>query len=262
MEVYRIPSKKIQDIVFANATYEAVIEGLNGYFASEPRNNYITVKMESDGIKQDFALYEPEAWADILIEWLRKKHDIFYRPGMTLDQVEAARSVAKMCDLRAPSRYFSDEACIEYLFSLINSKQKDRSFTILQDLYRDIFKRQPGGLSAEDIANKILDRVLETEDLLHKSVDSVNKECKATGKLMVEDYKLKLKDYILKDIKKHGYRYDGLETKSPQEIVDWIIEMATCPRDGWAKDEIENLRGQISRLKDLINAMNEEVGDM
>lgn len=463
MEVYRIPSKKIQEIIFANATYEAVIEGLNGYFASEPRNDYITVKMESDGIKQDFVLYEPEAWADILIEWLRKKHDIFYRPGMTLGHVEAARSAAKMCRLRAhikdeirkrglwfgededipelvdtlfkaydeegeradknrkevkdiilqdimndirqessrngfefpeeidgepltvkrvfhdllellrmketriktlnaelatkwtktslinwlhqrarhkgvelddtflysddtqydwtdivdslfdeivkmrheieevndkrwkdlrdinkllgydgvdgyvddfaktvkaraectkralgeesdinklireyctkhgivaPSRYLGDEACVEYLFSVIDLKQKDRSFTILQDLYRDIFKKQPDGLSAEDIANKILDRVLKTEDLLHKSVDSVNKECKATGRLMVDDYKLKLKSYILKDIKEHGYRYDGLQSKSIEEIVDWIITMATLDRSSIALRDI------------------------
>ena len=258
------------------------------------------------------------------------------------------------------------------LGSVVDLKQKDRAAVILQDLYRDIFKKQPDGLSAEDIANKILDRVLKTEDLLYKSVDSVNKECKATGRLMVEDYekdllqfiykeyedriglsdntitynppsvrntvlkiisdyarsrtrvdiletqiksifdkykskftvddylinadpssglmldcfsawfrdissaaesrgkiraeienyKLKLKDYILKDIKEHGYRYDGLETKSIEDIVDWIVTMATCARNEWAKDEIENLRGQISRLKDLINAMNEEVGDM
>lgn len=165
-------------------------------------------------------------------------------------------------DIVAPSRYFSDKACVEYLFSIINSKQKDRSFTILQDLHRDIFKKQPDGLSAEDIANKILDRVLETEDLLHKSVDSVNKECKATGKLMVEDYEFKLKNYILKDIKKHGYRYDGLENKSIEEIVGFIIAMATCPIDERAYYVIGTLRGQISRLKDLINAMNEEVGDM
>lgn len=160
----------------------------------------------------------------------------------------------------APSRYLTDEACVEYLFSVID--QKDRSFAILQDLYRDIFKRQPNGLSAEDIANKILDRMLMTEDLLHKSVDSVNKECKATGRLMLDDYKLKLKDYILKDIKEHGYRYDGLETKSIEEIVDWIITMVTCPRDEWAASEIRNLRGHIDSLKGLINAMNEEVGDM
>lgn len=98
-------------------------------------------------------------------------------------------------DIIAPSRYFSDKACVEYLFSVVDLKQKDRSFAILQDLYRDIFKKQPDGLSAEDIANKILDKVLET-------------------------------------------------------------------RDEWTNYEIENLRGKITTLKDLINAMNEEVGDM
>lgn len=457
MEDYRTLSKESQEILFANVTYETVIDGLNGYFASEPRNDYITVKMESDDIKQDFALYEAEAWADILISWLRTKHGIFYYPGMEAKYAKMERippftermmdegalnslkalykrvigqevginshtliadsikcavnakesAIEKMkeriaelesnfkavCDeddifrtralkaeeeakklkeqlekaaadyqalseenqklknaeksdtnklireyctehgIVAPSRYLSDEACIEYLFSV--------SVTILQDIYRDIFKRQPDGLSAKDIATKILDRMLTTEDLLHKSVDSVNKECKATGRMMVEAYKIDLKDYILKDIKEHGYRYDGLQTKSIEEIVDWIITMATLDRSSIAlrdiyttvaspverrrynidncdgaivdhmKDYIlrrfEGLRinieyclkkmseldgckkdlkileeqqeflvkqnselsckicakdGEISRLKDLINAMNEEVKDM
>lgn len=82
MKVYKTPSKDVQEIILANVTYKEVIEGLNGYFASEPRNDYITVKMESDDIKQDFALYEAEAWADILISWLRTEHGIFYYPGM------------------------------------------------------------------------------------------------------------------------------------------------------------------------------------
>lgn len=155
----------------------------------------------------------------------------------------------------------------------------------------------------------------------------------------IENYKLKLKGYILKDIKEHGYRYNGLETKSIEKIVDWTIMLAACDRSSIAlrdiyttvaspaerlryrscdgptidhmKDYIlrrfEGLRanteyclkkmseldgckkelrileeqredfmkqnavlankidakdGEISRLKDLINAMNEEVEDM
>lgn len=548
MEIYRTPSKESQDILLASVVCSEVIEGLNRYFASEPRNNYISIWPTVN--KRDFVLYEPEAWADILIEWLRKKHDIFYYPGMEvkhakieripplterlmdegalnslkalhkritgedpavsshtliadaircsvyekeseIEELKADLKKAKMekekflievadreeeieelqnkdydvylehrryiinsivnnirqeasrngfdlpkkidgeplsiertfhdllellmkrtaeikkvndqrwndlrdinkalgCDgmdghvddfakavkaraectkralgeesdinklirdyctkhdIVAPSRYFSDKACVEYLFSIINSKQKDCSFAILQDLYRDIFKRQPDGLSAEDIANKILDRVLETEDLLHKSVDSVNKECKAVGKQMVDDYekdllkfiykeygnrihlsdetitydppsvrntvlkiisdyarcrirvdiletriksifdkgktkftvddyvlegdpttmfmldyisswigspaesrgktraeienyKLKLKDYILHGIKKRGYRYDGLEKKSIEDIVDWIITMATCANKSDISDRIHEI---------------------
>lgn len=91
MEVYKTPSKEIQEIILANLTYETAIEGLNGYFASEPRNEYITVKMESDGIKQDFALYEAEAWADILITWLRTKHGVFYYPGMEAKYAKTER---------------------------------------------------------------------------------------------------------------------------------------------------------------------------
>ena len=382
-----------------------VIKGLNGYYESDKRNSYITVRRND---AEAPAYLTTALYLSALIEWLREDFDIFYRPGLKLDQIEAARSAAKMCCLRAhikdeiskrdlwfgadadipalvdtffkaydecgkardrnrenavklsevnrelrkelnalkdtvskvrnrlnkkfctdakgyyendlerlvdiaeeevkklkeqldkaaadyqalseenqklkysqksdinalirdyctkndiiaPSRYFSDKACVEYLFSVVDLKQKNRAAVILQDLYRDIFKKQPNGLSAEDIANKILDRMLETEDLLHKSVDSVNKECIAVGENMVNDYKLSLKSYILKGIEEHGYRYDGLEKKSIEEIVDWIITMATCPRNEWAKDEIENLRGQISRLKDLINVMNEEVKDM
>lgn len=326
--------KSIEIVRKYNFDPKEVIAGLNGYYESDKRNGYITVRRND---AEGPAYFTTALYLSALIEWLRVDHYIFYYPGMdirdsvesglTVDQVEAAKMCCLIASIKAalskrgiwfdknadipelfdvlfkaldevgeradgirkeavklskenrelkssqksdtnalirdcctshgiiaPSRYLSDEACVEYLFSV--------SFAILQDLYRDIFKKQPDGLSAEDIANKILDRVLETEDLLHKSVDSVNKECKATGRMMVEAYKIDLKDYILKDIKEHGYRYDGLETKSVEDIVDRIIQMATCPRDEWAASEIRNLRGHIDSLKGLINAMNEEVGDM
>lgn len=237
-----------------------VIKGLNGYYESDKCNSYITIRR--NGVQT--AYLTTTLYLSALIEWLREDFDIFYRPGMTLDQVEAAtralkaeeevkklkeqldkaaadyqalseenqklknaeksdtnKLIREYCTehgIIAPSRYISDEACVEYLFSVIDLKQKDRSFTILQDLYRDIFKRQPGGLSAEDIANKILDKVLETDSPAAQ---------RGKTRAEIENYKLKLKDYILKDIKKHGYRYDGLETKSIEEIVDWIITMAT-----------------------------------
>lgn len=526
MEIYRTPSKEIQEIILASVTYETVINGLNGYFASEPRNDYITVKMVSD--KQNSALYEPEAWADIMITWLRTKHGIFYYPGMeakyakmekipsftkrmmnegafnslkklyknvtgeedktdsptlivstiscnfsnkdktisvlkeqiellkgevrnlnaelatkwtktslidwlqqearhkgvelddaflysddaqydwtdivdflfdeivkmrreikskesgiedlkehitlleadlkkakiekekllieVVDREEEIESLQNkdydvylehrqyiiksiMCDIHqdasrngfnlpeeidgeplsiertfhdllellmkrtkeirevndkrwkdlrdinkalgydgmdghvddfamavkaraectkralgeesdinklirdyctehgivAPSRYFSDKACIEYLFSV--------SVSILQDLYRDIFKKQPDGLSVKDIANKILNKVSTKDDeisqlkALINAIDSV-KESRGKIRAEIENYKLKLKDYILKDIKEHGYRYDGLETKSIEEIVDWIIMLAACDRSGIALRDI------------------------
>ena len=429
-----------------------VIKGLNGYYESDKRNSYITVRRND---AEAPAYLTTALYLSALIEWLREDFDIFYRPGLTLDQVEAARGAAKMCGLRAhikdeiskrglwcgadedvpalvdtlfkaydecrecldrnrkdavklsevnqelrkelntlkdtgiycnklireyctehgivaPSPYFSDKACVEYLFSVIKLDRKDRAAAILYDLYHDIFHKDCNQFTYEDIATKILDKVLKTEDLLHKSVDSVNKECKATGKLMIadyekdllqfickeykdriglsdntitynppsvrntvlkiisdyarsrtrvdiletqiksifdkykskftvddylinadpssglmldcfsawfrdtstdsesrgkiraeiENYKLKLKDYILKDINEHGYRYGGLEKKSIEEIVDWIITMATCPRNEWANCEIKKLRDQIDSLKGLINAMNEEVKDM
>ena len=89
MEVYKTPSNDVQEIILANVTYEAVINGLNGYFASEPRNDYIIVKMVSDN--RNFALYEGEAWADILISWLRTGHGVFYYPGMEAKYAKTER---------------------------------------------------------------------------------------------------------------------------------------------------------------------------
>lgn len=469
MEVYRTTSKEVQEIILANVTYEVVIEGLNGYFASEPRNDYITVKMESD--KQDFALYEAEAWADILISWLRTEHEIFYYPGMeakyakmerippftermmdegalnslkalykrvigqavginshtliadsikcainakeseiekmkeriaeleynfkavcdeddifrtralkaeeevkklkkevesaqkevvckdimnyiryessrngfdlpeeidgepltikrvfhdllellrkketdikearkkhwndlrdihkalgrdgTCDSIDGfakavkaraeyveslARNVERetqksdtnklirdYCtkhDIVAPSRYLGDEACVDYLFSV--------SVSILQDLYRDIFKKQPNGLSAKDIATKILDKVSTKDDeisqlkALINAIDSV-KESRGKIRAEIENYKLSLKDYILKDIKENGYRYDGLETKSIEEIVDWIIMLAACDRSGIAlKDIYATVASPVERRRYNIDDCDGEIVD-
>ena len=94
----------------------------------------------------------------------------------------------------APSRYLSDRASVEYVFSLLDSYSKQR-----------------------------------------------NEAC-ADRDRAVDDYKLKLKDDILHDIKEHGYRYDGLETKSIEDIVDWIIEMATC-----GDKEVEDAKKETKR---------------
>lgn len=67
---------------------KSVIEGLNGYYESEPRNGVIRVyRNDVDG-----PAYLGVNWLSALIEWLREDHDIFYYPGM---------NAAKMCGLRA-----------------------------------------------------------------------------------------------------------------------------------------------------------------
>lgn len=272
MEVYRTPSKEIQEIILASVTYEAVIKGLNGYFASEPRNNYITVKMESD--KQNFALYEGEAWADILIEWLRKKHEIFYYPGMEAKKEDVWKNVMNCIRQEAsPCGFGLPRACQDLIEDL---KRRDEEIKELKERIAKLEERIAKlEFRVEAVCNEydiFRARALNTEcvkralgeesDILHKSVDSVNKECKATGKLMVEDYKLKLKDYILKDIKKHGYRYGGLQSKSVEEIVDWIITMATSDRSNIAlRDIYTTVASPAERLRYNIDDCNGEIVD-
>lgn len=129
MEIYRTPSKEIQEIILANLTYETVINGLNGYFASEPRNDYITIRMEPD--KQNFALYEGEAWADILIEWLRKKHGIFYYPGMEVKKEDVWKNVMN-CIRQEPSPcgFGLPTACRDLIEDL---KKRDAKIEELKD---------------------------------------------------------------------------------------------------------------------------------
>lgn len=74
-------------------------------------------------------------------------------------------------DIIPPSPYFSDRACVEYLFSVVDLEREHRA---------------------------------------------------SVGKQMVEDYKLSLKNYILTDI--------GLETKSVEELITWLIKMAGLPK--------------------------------
>lgn len=101
MDIY-MSTKEIQESVLASVTYGSVIDGLNGYFASEPRNSYITVRATFDN--PDFILHDPEAWADILISWLRTKHNIFYYPGM-----EVCPLTEHMTELKLQNKLLKDE---------------------------------------------------------------------------------------------------------------------------------------------------------
>lgn len=85
-------------------------------------------------------------------------------------------------DITAPSPYFSDKACVEYLFSVVDLEREHRA---------------------------------------------------AVGKQMVDDYKLSLKKYILTDI--------GLETKSVEELITWLIKMARLPRTSESESFLRDL---------------------
>lgn len=435
MEVYRTPSKETQEILLASAIYAEVIEGLNGYFTSEPRNEYITIHRRIDS--RTFYLYDPEAWADILITWLRTKHEIFYYPGMEakyakMEKIpsftermmdEGAYNSLKALHKRVTGKetstnshtliadnikYFVNEeesdikklkdriAELESNFKAVcdeddifrtralKAEEEVRKLNVELNTLKDTVSRVRSGLNKKfcplgyeddleklaDIAVKaveerdetisrinttaqkdakqecydylwnalknlspdcdalkieryegLVDRIFYEMSLIedgckrcqrnhstykfnyirrtNKAEEEVKKlkekldkatadyqalseenqklkfklngsigrqeytiELRAKTRAEIENYKLKLKDYILKDIKEHGYRYDGLQSKSVEEIVGFIIAMATCPRNEWANCEIKKLRSQIDTLKGLINAMNEEVKDM
>jgi hypothetical protein len=59
-------------------------------------------------------------------------------------------------------------------------------------------------------------------EYLFSVVDLEREHRAAVGKQMVDDYKLSLKKYILTDI--------GLETKSVEELITWLIKMARLPK--------------------------------
>lgn len=93
-------------------------------------------------------------------------------------------------DIIAPSPYFSDKACVEYLFSVVDLEREHRA---------------------------------------------------AVGKQMVEDYKLSLKSYILTDIQESIYCYHGLETKTVEELITWLIKMARLPKMSEFESFLKNL---------------------
>lgn len=334
MEVYKTPSKDVQEIILANVTYKEVIEGLNGYFASEPRNDYITIKMKSD--KQNFALYEAEAWADILISWLRTKHEIFYYPGM-----EA--KYAKMERIPPFTERMMDEGALNSLKALykrvigqavgINShtliadsikcavnekesaieKMKERIAELESNFKAvcdddDIFRTR--ALKAEEEIRKLKVELNAIKDTVSQARSRLNS--KFVSLPGYEEDLVKLADIALKAVeardqtysrinttakkeaKQECYEYlwnalknltpdcDALKIDRYEDLVDRIFyEMSLvnygCKRcrkehstekfdyirrTNKAEEEVKNLRGQIKRLKGLINAMNEEVKDM
>lgn len=108
---------------------------------------------------------------------------------------------------------------------------------ILETRIKSIFDRCKANFTVDDY---VLNGDPTTSFMLDCISSWISSPTESRGKTRaeIENYKLKLKDYILKDIKEHGYRYDGLEKKSIEEIVDWIITMATLDRSNIALRDI------------------------
>ena len=97
---------------------------------------------------------------------------------------------------------------------------------ILEERIKSIFDKYKTKFTVDDY---VIDGDSSTRFMLDCIGSWIDSPAKSRGKTRaeIENYKLKLKDYILRDINEHGYRYNGLETKSIEEIVDWIITMVT-----------------------------------
>lgn len=302
----------IEDVRKYHFDPKEVIKGLNGYYESDKRNGYITVKRND---VEGPAYLSTILWLSALIEWLREDHDIFYYPGMDIrdsggpglifDQVEAARNAAKMCGLRAHIKdelgmrdlWFDKNAdileLVDTLFRALdccdetinrltrpwNDECKDIMNYIRHEASRNGFdlpeEIDGGALTIKRVFHDLLELLGKKEaqrkavneqrwedlrdiykalgcDGMNGHIDDFAKAVKARAEYIeslsriakqeVDDYKLSLKDYILHDIKEHGYRYNGLETKSIEEIVDWIITMATC-----ANKTVEDVQKETKR---------------
>ena len=207
-EIWAVNDQRWKDL---RDIYKALgCDGMNGHiddFAKTVKERAIVIKSERDRyLKQ----------RDTAIE----DYQTLCEENQKSDVNKLIRDYCIKNNIIAPSRYFSDKACVEYLFAIIDLERKDRSFAILQDLYRYIFEKHPDGLSAEDIANKILDKVLETEDLSRKK-DATMAESDWYG----------ISPYIKKKAEEHG------------------ISMHECKSDDW-RFVIGFLMGIIARMKE------------
>lgn len=154
-----------------------------------------------------FYRFDAEMYLDKLIAWLRTEHGIFYYPGMEAKYAKterippftermkndgALRTLKKLHKI-VTNVEVSDKAdsptliaaAIENDFAVLKQDLKNaleakesffetkgklnyRKEHILKDLYRDILHKQPDGLSDEDIATKILDKMLEMKERLDR----------------------------------------------------------------------------------------------
>ncbi len=163
----------------------------------------------------------------------------------------------------APSRYLSDEASVEYVFSLLDSYSKqrneayadrDRVTAILQDLYRDIFHKDCTQFTYEDIATEILDKVLglqilEDYKLLQRGEDVQKKAQK-------ECY-----DYLWNALKKLSPECDALKITDYEKLVDRIFYEMSFVSDNCKRCQRKNTNEKFNYIR-RTNKAEEELKEL
>lgn len=253
--------RTIENVRKYNIDPKEVIAGLNGYYESDKRNSYITVRRND---VEGPVYFTAALYLSALIEWLRVDHDIFYYPGMdirdsvesglTLDQVEAARNAAKMC-------------CLRGRFSLI--EQKDR---YVSDRIRSSCKAH----------GVIIDATLLTTSDWSLLVTFLCDEVEKLKKKEVEDAKKEAKRecywYLLDALKKLSPECDALKIDHYEDLVDRIFyeislingnckqcqrkhtteKLSYIRRANKAEEEVKKLNDVIKKLRELLNEISKE----
>lgn len=187
-----------------------VIEGLNGYYAKGISNSFIRVYRD---IVRGPVYLGPDVWLSALIEWLRVDHDIFYYPGMDV------------CDSREAGMEATKEDVWKNIMNCIRQEPSPCGFGLpraCRDLIEDLKKRDAEIVKMKE---EIRNLNAELEDLLHKSVDSVNKECKAVGKQMVDDYEKDLLQFICKEYKNRIRLNDSFISYDPPSVRNTVLKI-------------------------------------
>lgn len=121
--------------------------------------------------------------------------------------------VSVFCDLHG-----DEEFRPEWIFDDLLDKLT-RNEHILKDLYRDILHTQPNGLSNEDIATRILDKMLEMKECLD------HKEAEIVGEIRVKQYEEELLNYICKEYENRIHLTDHNITYNPPSIRSTITKI-------------------------------------
>lgn len=131
-----------------------------------------------------FFLYDPEKWADILISWLRTKHDIFYYPGMEAKYAKAEKRIPP----------FSERM------------KNDGALNTLKKLHKLVT-----GVEVSDTADSptLIAAAIETDFAVLKqdlknALETKESFFETKGKL---NYRKELMEYITKTEKKYGVRF-------------------------------------------------------
>lgn len=223
--------RTIENVREYNLDPKEVIAGLNGYYESDKCNGYITVRRND---VEGPAYFTAALYLSALIEWLRVDHDIFYRPGLTLDQVEAARSAAKMCCLRATIKNGFNKRGLFYPGFPWRDKEAD-----IPELVEEIFKAYDECSEARDRNRKDATKLSEVTQELRKELntlkDTVSKvRIRLNKKFCALGYEEDLEKLV--DIALRGV-----------EARDETINRLTRPRHDECEDIMNYIRQESSR---------------